>query len=519
MADKLGVIAEITPLGKFPVVSVENVGNGSERLDETLEKEALEVSKKADKTYVDAELNKKAAKSELEEAVTDLKEDLNYVTPEMFGAVGNGTTDDTDAIKQALSNSLSTNRQLVLKGGTYLCTSMVEIKNQMVIGSGLTQTTLKFTGNGYLKITGSGGYVGNFTISKDTGNDYLVVVDYINQAYKLENLRIHGSKNVMQIRNSWYATVKNIYIVSNDYTGNCLNLHATARGGVNNIDFSGIFTQRGYHAVEISKDADAQDNENIGFFNCTFEHCKGSVIKVCDKTINVTIDTAYMEDVAELSNTVVAIEGPTYFASFVNLRGVLVRVPADFAEITPRLPMMSGNVYCESFVSANYYTDICTEIDNVSYNNVTNMNTVNAMNINKTKNNSVNKTLVPNTIVDIAKFETYRVNTKLKLKITITSYLGTDLHLFCEKRVFFSTQGTGTTQEFNGDFYSDSGSVYANAYTVRITRISYDDERKTGTYKISINVSNIAILNKVHNFKIELEELTGKSQIIGVIPD
>lgn len=42
----------------------------------------------------------------------------DYVTPEQFGAVGDGTTDDTVALQSALDKAVAENKQLLLKGGT-----------------------------------------------------------------------------------------------------------------------------------------------------------------------------------------------------------------------------------------------------------------------------------------------------------------------------------------------------------------------------------------------------------------
>ena len=63
---------------------------------------------------------------------------LGYVTPEMFGAVGDGVTDDTDAIIKAL-DALPINGELRLSAKTYLITRGIVIQKSVTI-SGLYQT-------------------------------------------------------------------------------------------------------------------------------------------------------------------------------------------------------------------------------------------------------------------------------------------------------------------------------------------------------------------------------------------
>lgn len=53
----------------------------------------------------------------------------DYITPEMFGAVGDGVVDDTEAIIEALSQG----RRLVFENGVYLITDTLDIPSDIVI--------------------------------------------------------------------------------------------------------------------------------------------------------------------------------------------------------------------------------------------------------------------------------------------------------------------------------------------------------------------------------------------------
>lgn len=89
---------------------------------------------------------------QLEEKIKYLE---NYVTPEMFGAVGDGTTDDTKAIQKAIDNGDC----LIFLDKTYVVSSTLYIKKPITI-RGLTATPYK------KPIIRYKGEVGNLTIFK-----------------------------------------------------------------------------------------------------------------------------------------------------------------------------------------------------------------------------------------------------------------------------------------------------------------------------------------------------------------
>lgn len=112
-----------------PVTSTEYIKHG----EKWLAAELTEISaNKADKSYVDTELAKKAnttevnaslaekaTKLELEEAVTDLKESISYVTPEMFGAVGDGIQNDKTAFENMFAYIKEHTSSIASEKGVY----------------------------------------------------------------------------------------------------------------------------------------------------------------------------------------------------------------------------------------------------------------------------------------------------------------------------------------------------------------------------------------------------------------
>lgn len=79
-----------------------------------------------------------------------IEEELYYVTPEMFGAVGDGVTDDTQAIKDALASG----KHVQFKKANYLVTNTIDLESNALLITGVTceETRITYTGGGYLFI-------------------------------------------------------------------------------------------------------------------------------------------------------------------------------------------------------------------------------------------------------------------------------------------------------------------------------------------------------------------------------
>lgn len=78
----------------------------------------------------------------------NLKAIKDYVTPQMFGAVADGATDDTDAIQDAFA-SLENGSTLVFPKGNYLISDMLAIHNKARINIVSEGAVITYTGNDY----------------------------------------------------------------------------------------------------------------------------------------------------------------------------------------------------------------------------------------------------------------------------------------------------------------------------------------------------------------------------------
>ena len=133
-----------------------------------------------------------------------------------FGAVGDGTTDDTTAIQNAINAAYGLT--LRVPKGTYLCTSTINVTQGLTIeGDGSLLTVIKFNvgvgNNGIVFASSSFGNNGHgdFNVSKiafegasfgDAGLTYCQDVVYINIAYRctFNDVQAHGAaRNALRL--------------------------------------------------------------------------------------------------------------------------------------------------------------------------------------------------------------------------------------------------------------------------------------------------------------------------------
>lgn len=86
----------------------------------------------------------------------------NYVTPEMYGAVGDGSTDDATA----LQNAINTGSLVLLGNKNYRISSPLTFTNNVrITGSGNSSTISSITNSVLINITGSNNNIDNITLS------------------------------------------------------------------------------------------------------------------------------------------------------------------------------------------------------------------------------------------------------------------------------------------------------------------------------------------------------------------
>lgn len=217
----------------------------------------------------------------------------DYFTPQMFGAKGDGVTDDTESFKNALKHKC-----VFIPSGTYIISSMLEVKGH-VFGADETASILKFINipadNYALTLKSNFANMANITIVNEYTDD-----NYENSEYNgincdnvwnlsFSNIQVKRFKTGININNSWNNTFS-MCSFSKCQTG--------VQGGseTNNVIFKNCFINRNKNGV-IKKDGtnfvlDGCDlsYNNIGFRqegigtstvkNCYFEQNAISISQV-----------------------------------------------------------------------------------------------------------------------------------------------------------------------------------------------------------------------------------------------
>lgn len=103
----------------------------------------------------------------------------NYITPEMFGAKGDGVTDDTNAIQQCIDKAIETKKDIFLQNKIYLTTKPLQIKEKFVMRG----------------ISYNDEYYGQACIKNNLTNIFVAKTPALEAGIKLLNIRFIGAQN------------------------------------------------------------------------------------------------------------------------------------------------------------------------------------------------------------------------------------------------------------------------------------------------------------------------------------
>ena len=172
----------------------------------------------------------------------------NYFTPQMFGAKGDGVTDDTESFKEALKHKC-----VFIPTGTYIISSTLEVIGH-VFGADETASILKFinipTDNYALTIKSNFSNMANITIVNEYTDD-----DYENCEY-----------NGINCDNVWNLSFSNIQL-------------KRFKIGINlNNSWNNTFSRCSYGLCQTGVLGGSETN-NVIFKNCFIKRNKNGVIK------------------------------------------------------------------------------------------------------------------------------------------------------------------------------------------------------------------------------------------------
>lgn len=248
-------------------------------------------------------LNLQAGYQDTHDAVAKL-----HVTPEMYGAIGDGKADDTEA----LQNAFAVSKNILIENGTYLISDTIDIDSDTVLTINNAKILSKATENKKYIFDIEGKE--NIKIYGDNATLEMTKPQTVQQAcialFNAKTVLIDGVKlakaggDGIIIGGSATNEAKDI-IINNCIIDNSRRNGISIVGGVNNIKIhncvikntSGATPQLG---IDIETWTPDYINKNIEIFNCRFENNKTGSITVFEYTDGVKIHNNYCDGIVSV---------------------------------------------------------------------------------------------------------------------------------------------------------------------------------------------------------------------------
>lgn len=222
-----------------------------------------------------------------------LKEIQNgYVTPEMFGAKGDGVVDDTQAIINALKSSTT-----VLFTGKYKCTSQIDISGHNIYGYNSSLDFSEYSGEHCVVSTSNSTKIHGITIINGSNiSGYGLKLYYIANYGIVEDVQVRGCTNGIYISGAWYNKFSNIFVSCPDGENNaCLTLGNEYHGNAaNGLVFTNLFLYGGAYGLKI----EGVTVNSLAFDGISVEHQSKCGIKGIGASGNLSFNGIYFEDCA-----------------------------------------------------------------------------------------------------------------------------------------------------------------------------------------------------------------------------
>ena len=199
-----------------------------------------------------------------------------YITPEMFGAIGDGVTDDTDAIQNAINYANEHDISILAQGNNYLVSKDITLYKKVGFCGNYSPRT-KITSNNAItiRITGGGdniftGYLGNIEFT----NVLLIFgdtkADYGNQ-YVVEKCTFRASThdNLITLKNNCWNMVFDTVVCRSFNNAFFLNFDGVVNSGAA-IRFDNCTASDGGYGFRM--DGATADGADVFLSNCNLEH-------------------------------------------------------------------------------------------------------------------------------------------------------------------------------------------------------------------------------------------------------
>ena len=283
---------------------------------------------------------------------TEIKQS-DWVIPEMYGAVGDGVTDDAEALQAAVNAALAEKKRLVAGNATYLIstgisvtgfrnTDTLEVEKGANINIDLSMATIIYTGTDYA-----------FTFSMIEGGEF--------RFGKIAAERGSGILLTSSTRFNYidYFTISGGVILANS-ANDCITVHNTGTGWINQNKIDDVVFKSGAYATHFISESTNKINEWI-LENVSLEGVANGHYLEAHSENNIAI---YIESIKFLYNR--AVEHISGGKAFLKTYGRVQDCLIESYYGSFQLPSAYEFEYDSS--GTRSYTHIATNIDIVSQN-------------------------------------------------------------------------------------------------------------------------------------------------------
>lgn len=285
-----------------------------------------------------------------------------HVTPEMFGAVGDGKADDTAALKMTFAAA----KKVVIKNGTYLISdtidvesdAVIEISNAKILSTATENKKYIFdlTGKDNVKIYGDNA---TLEMSKPETAQQACVAIFDAHNILLDGLKLAkaGGDGII-IGGSTKKIAQDVF-VSNCIIDNSRRNGISIVGAVDNVKIqncvikntSGAIPQLG---IDIETWSPELINKNIEISHCRFENNATGAVTVFEYTDGVKIHDNYCDNVVSVKVNDNYVSVPEAIPTNIEMYNNTFKGTVYFYRISDGVFAVKGNVFDGSHITVDH---------------------------------------------------------------------------------------------------------------------------------------------------------------------
>ena len=292
-----------------------------------------------------------------------------HVTPEMYGAIGDGEADDTEAFKKAFAAE----KNILIKNGTYLISDTIDVESDTVVTINNSKILSKATEN--KKYIFNVEKKENIKIYGDNATLEMVKPETAQQAciaiFDSKNILVDGLKlakaggDGVIIGGSTTKEAQDV-IISHCVIDDARRNGISIVGGVNNIKIQNCVIKNTKGAtpqlgIDIETWSPDLLNRNIEVSNCRFENNATGAITVFEYTDGVKIHDNYCDNVVSIKVNDAYVSVPEAIPTNIEMYNNTFKGTVYIYRVSDGVFAVKGNVFDGSHITVDHSLSLGTE--------------------------------------------------------------------------------------------------------------------------------------------------------------